>query len=404
VSELVFTDTTGAVRTTLSRSAVLPRVEVAGQEAKLVLDPRTRYEERRMLGAGGVGEVVEALDNDIGRTVALKRLLPEMRAPTTLLRFIDEIRTIGGLEHPNIVPIHDVGVDAAGQYYFVMKYVQGETLESIIDKLAAGNPEYHRKYTFERRVQLFMGILEAVHYAHAKGYIHRDIKPANVMVGPFGEVMVMDWGLAKKIRGPDGAPVPALIGLPATTGPEGAAGTLSQSSSFGTAVGSILGTPAYMSPEQAMGDAIPVDERSDVYSLSVLFYELLTLHHYLGAKQRTLEEMLGAVIHEKPVRAEFVKSPHQGPPPAELAWFLLGGMAKNPADRYQSVAEMIARLGERRDGNFPVQCPITFVKRLTHGWLRFVDKHPFLVMGCISAILLLFLGGIIYGSMTLIAN
>src|SRR5262245_55567794 len=137
--EIFIADTTAAVRATLSRSAVLPRVEVAGETIQLVLDPKARYEERRVLGAGGVGEVVEALDNDIGRTVALKRLLPEMRAATPLLRFIDEIRTIGGLEHPNIVPIHDVGVDAAGQYYFVMKHVQGETLESIINKLAAGN-------------------------------------------------------------------------------------------------------------------------------------------------------------------------------------------------------------------------------------------------------------------------
>src|SRR6185312_9441186 len=130
---------------------------------------------------------------------AVKRLLPDLTSPPILARFVDEIRTVGRLEHPNIVPIHDVGVDELGRYFFVMKYVEGETLESIIDKLAAGDPAYLAKYSVEVRIELFLGILHALEYAHAQGVVHRDIKPANVMVGRYGEVVLMDWGISKPI-------------------------------------------------------------------------------------------------------------------------------------------------------------------------------------------------------------
>ena len=113
-----------------------------------------------------------------------------MESPEALARFVEEIRTTGGLEHPNIVPIHDVGLDEKGRYYFIMKYVDGETLESILARLRAGDRETHARYGFERRVEIFKGVLEAIAYAHARGYIHRDIKPANIMVGAFGEVLV----------------------------------------------------------------------------------------------------------------------------------------------------------------------------------------------------------------------
>src|SRR5262249_60463772 len=144
-------------------------------------------------------EVVLVNDRDIERQVALKRLLPELQDPALLARFVDEIRIVGRLEHPNIVPIHDVGVDELGRYYFVMKYVEGETLESIIEKLAAGDPAYVRTYSYERRIEIFLGLLHALEYAHSHGVVHRDVKPANVMVGRYGEVVLMDWGIAKPL-------------------------------------------------------------------------------------------------------------------------------------------------------------------------------------------------------------
>ena len=198
-----------------TRVTVLPRVENEGEAVRLVRDERARYEPIRQLGMGGMGEVVLVHDQDIARPVAIKRLLPELDDAATLVRFVDEIRTVGQLEHPNIVPIHDVGVDEQGRYFFVMKYVEGETLEAIIEKLRAGDAAYHKRYTIERRMEIFLGVLHALEFAHSHGIVHRDIKPANVMVGRYGEVVLMDWGIAKPMaaardsrRGPRPTPPP----------------------------------------------------------------------------------------------------------------------------------------------------------------------------------------------------
>ena len=167
---------------TLARTGtVLPRVEPAGDDVKLVHDGRTRYEPKRLLGEGGMGTVTLAVDHDIDRAVALKQVRQDVGA-RGVARFVEEVRTIGRLEHPNIIPIHDVGVDEAGNYFFVMKYVEGETLEAIIEQLAAGDPAAHQRFSYEVRVQIFIGLLRALAYAHDRGIIHRDLKPANVMV------------------------------------------------------------------------------------------------------------------------------------------------------------------------------------------------------------------------------
>src|SRR5215470_11562537 len=169
-----------------ARTTILPRIAGDGHGLRLSLESRSRYEPTKLLGAGGMGEVVLVRDQDIERKVAIKRVLSGHDDPATLARFVDEIRTVGRLEHPNIVPIHDVGVDELGRYFFVMKYVEGETLESIIAKLRAGDPAYLAKYSVEVRIELFLGILNALAYAHAQGIVHRDIKPANVMIGRYG--------------------------------------------------------------------------------------------------------------------------------------------------------------------------------------------------------------------------
>ncbi len=197
------------------RSTVLPRVQWNGDRHDVVPFQRERFEEVRPLGQGGMGEVVLLKDNDIERLVALKRL-PEATDVDRLLRFVEEIRTVGQLDHPNIVPVHDVGIDHLGRYYFVMKHLQGDTLESIIEKLRQGDRAAHAHYTFPMRVQLFIGVLNALAYAHRKGFIHRDLKPANIMVGPYGEVTVMDWGLARRIdTSGDTAQAPGSAGAPA---------------------------------------------------------------------------------------------------------------------------------------------------------------------------------------------
>jgi len=280
-------------------------------------------------------------------------------------------------------------VDERGEYYFVMKYVDGETLESIIDKLAVGCPLTHARYGIERRVQIFVALLEAVAFAHEKGIVHRDIKPANVMVGSYGEVVLMDWGIAKAIRGPGAR---AGGADPATAGAGHHGERAKKGSLFETQAGNLVGTPAYMSPEQARGE--PVDERSDIYSLCLLFHELLCLKHPL-AEKKTLEEMLQAVQHEPVPMAGFVKSPHQQGVGMDLSWFVRKGLAKHPANRYQSVNEMIARLGKRAEGIVPVQCPITFMKRTSGEASRFIDRHPWVSSLALLATTLAVIGGVV---------
>ena len=197
-------------------------------------------------------------------------------------------------------------------------------------------------------------------FAHGHGFVHRDIKPANVMVGHFGEVFLMDWGIAKPVVGPDHA-LPRLDAAPA---PERVTATH---------VGALVGTPFYMSPEQARGEK--VDARSDVYSLCVMFYELLTLRHYLH-DCNTMDEVIHGAQHTKHPPPFQSAHPHQSPVPADLAWYVAKGVAKDPAARYQTVAEMIARLDARDEGQIPIQCHVTLTKSLTRRALRLLDRHP----------------------------
>ncbi len=375
-----------------ARLTVLPQAAASDGEWRWVTTSRARFQVERVLGEGGAGEVLLAVDHDIGRSVALKKIRTEVQSPEALARFIQEIRTVGCLEHPNIVPIHDVGIDERGGYYFVMKYVRGESLEEVISRLRSGDAATLAQWPFERRVQVFRGLCEAVAYAHEQGYVHRDIKPANVMIGPHGEVLLMDWGIARRLRGGGDFPERGLQGEDR----DEIAGD-ARASWFRTRVGALIGTPAYMAPEQAQGK--PAEPRSDVYALCVLFYELLTLRHYLEDKQ-SLTDVLEGVIREEAPMASFVPQRHQPPVPPELGWFLKKGMHKDPDHRFQTVQQMIERLDLRSQGVFPIQCHLTFVKRMNLGFTRFSDRHPLLITGMIFLGVPAALGGVIWSILT----
>ena len=383
---------TGAPTITLNTS-VLPRVSMEGEAVVLSSSVGPRYATLRELGKGGMGEVDLVEDRDIGRPVAMKRLLAGQAGPAAVARFVDEVRTIGRLEHPNIVPIHDVGIDERGRFFFVMKYVDGETLESILDKLREGDPDYQRRFDLPRRVQIFQQILRALQFAHERGIIHRDIKPANVMVGRFGEVVLMDWGVARTIAGRASSPDTAALGgtsggaLGATSMPGGAAAPSRAST---TRVGALIGTPLYMSPEQARGANDQLDQRSDLYSAMLMFHEMLGLEH-LRAHHKTLTSLLHAAQTEAPpaVAAMFARTPQKSVG-AEYAHYVKKGLSLDPKDRFQSATEMLDGLHLILSGRFKVQCPVTFMKRSSLAASQLVDRSPPLAMWSAIGLALIF--------------
>lgn len=369
------------------RRTVLPRRTRA--EAETVGVPeRPRFDRVRVLGSGAVGEVELARDNDIRRTVAVKRLKDDASSHAALLRFADEVRIVGQLEHPSIVPIYDVGRDETGKIYLVMKHLHGQTMEQIIELLRSGDPVAIEKYPITQRVHLFLGVLDAIRYAHARGVIHRDLKPANIMIGPYGEVTVLDWGIAKPIerkQPPSGAEALDRTAI------ESADTRLLE-----TRLGSLAGTPLYMSPEQAAGRNDELDERSDVYSLCVVLYEWLTLKHPLAHK-KTVMEVLAAIISEDyKYVPQFRDAASESEVPAEYLQLLFRGLVRDRNKRFQSAGELEAEIQKLLAGYVPIRCHVTLAKRTAYGVMHWIDRHP----GIYTLLFLLFalsaLGGVVY--------
>jgi hypothetical protein len=218
-----------------------------------------RYVVAGEIARGGVGVVLKGRDADLGREVAIKTLRAEHAGkPAMIRRLVEEAQIGGQLQHPGVLPVYEMGMDAARQPFFTMKLVKGETLARLLADRSDPSRERRRFLT------VFEQVCQTMAYAHARGVVHRDLKPANIMVGSFGEVQVVDWGLAKVLdrRG-------AFDEATVATVRDGPAGTQSE-------VGSVLGTPAYMAPEQARGEVDGLDERCDVFALGAILCEVLT--------------------------------------------------------------------------------------------------------------------------------
>jgi serine/threonine-protein kinase len=372
--------------TAAGRTTVLPRRRGAGPMT--AEEERQRFERVRVLGEGGMGLVELVRDNDIRRTVAVKRMHAEVQSEEALLRFADEVRIVGQLEHPAIVPVYDVGRDESGQVYLVMKHLHGETMEQVIEKLRAGDREYEARYSFEQRVHIFLGVLDAIRYAHARGVIHRDLKPANIMIGPFGEVTVLDWGIAKPIKSgqSEAAEAKPLERTLLDTHDK----RLQE-----TQLGSLAGTPLYMSPEQAAGRNGELDERSDVYSLCVVFYEWLTLEHPLKDKQ-TITEVLAAIISGEVEPQLFQRALLAGVP-AEWIHVVLKGLVRDRDRRFETVAKLEDAVKAALDGRILIECHVTFTKRVLRGLLHWIDRHPLAYTILFSLTGLSLVGGVAFG-------
>ena len=388
------------------------------------------YSPGRELARGGMGAVLDARDNRLGRNVAMKVMLQRAAGAAERQRFLQEARVLSQLAHPNIVPVYDLGADAQGRLFYTMKLVQGVTLHEVVGKLKAGDRETLAKFPLNTLLNIFQKVCNAVAFAHSRGILHRDLKPQNVMVGVFGEVLVMDWGLAKILPGSPAAdeaaralpfqkqfsqagPADALPeeSAAAARGKEGGIAAFSETVADGapsvapteaqpvlndsaalsagpadseaaapaaaarvavTLDGAVVGTPHYMSPEQAQGRVNELDARADVFSLGAILYELLVLRP--PVEGRTLDEVLekvrNGIITPPSSRRAPVPGARPPPPtevleaaqtpalphlpggrvPAALSAVVMKALKVDKAHRYQSVAALSAEVAAYQGG------------------------------------------------------
>lgn len=332
-----------------------PRAGILGNSTNAIQESLQgqRYEVGYSFNQGSMGAIHGALDRNLGRNVAMKVILGETEPPREqLLRFIREAQVMGQLDHPNIVPIYELGVNDRNQLFYTMKYVKGVTLDFVLKRLRRGDPEYIEKYPLVQLLTIFQKICDAVGFAHSRGIIHRDLKPENIMLGEFGQALVMDWGLgmilAQRNEETDASAQPGLT--QAAVEPQKLSGTI---------LGDIMGTPQFMAPEQAAGKNTELDARTDIFALGGILYNILTLSAPLTGK--TLHELLYKNIEgliDPPTwfntRTRHKKRANDGSlvpawslphcpgnqVPESLSKIAMKALATDPDDRYQTVGDL----------------------------------------------------------------
>jgi len=355
-----------------------------------------RYDERGLIGRGGMGEVVLCVDRNTRREIALKRMLPEAAAdPARSARFVEEAQVTAQLEHPNIVPVHELDRSPDGSAYFTMKLVQGKSLADILkdlktavggaslpggtgilpvrhrrDACATGAPVSQDLPSLGELLQIFLKVCDGVAFAHSRGVIHRDLTPANIMVGDYGEVLVMDWGLAKLVKavgrrpeavGGEEAPLASSGHASRVTSHESSDRIVSdrqEAAALQTLAGSMMGTPAYMSPEQAKGELDHIDARSDLWSLGAILYEILTLERAVTGD--TTYAILANVLKGRIVPPE-QRAPGRNVP-RELSAIVMKCLHKGRAHRYRSVLDLKRDLALYLEGRSVSAAPDTFAQ------------------------------------------
>ncbi len=302
-------------------------------------DPKYTFHSELL--SGGMGAILKVLDQDLNRISAMKVILPEYKTdPDSLKSLIREAKITGLLEHPNIIPVHDLGLLEDAGVFFTMKLARGGALNAVLEEIAAGSPAYLEKYNRYRLLSIFRKVCDALSFAHSKKIIHQDIKPHNIMVGRYGEVLLMDWGLANYIGDPEKEDDPLKKEILRDILVMSAGGD-----------DLIKGSPPYMAPEQVAGDPDLVDHRTDIFLLGATLYHMVTLcPPYFGAD-------IYDVLHKAENR-ELTHPQTRNPKrqiPEEICGIILKAMAADKADRYQSVEEMAEDVDDVISGKWSKQ-------------------------------------------------
>ena len=321
-------------------SEVHRSISSTGQRIVKTLSGDQRFNLSDVLGEGTFGKVWSAEDNDLNRQVAIKGFKgPVDQAKTSC---INELQYVGGLDHPSIPTVYDTGLTEDGVPFVVMKLIDGEPLTKIIQRLKDGDAETHRRYSFERRVELIIHLLRVAKSSHDKGIIHRDIKHDNILVSPDGHLWLIDWGCAV-----------SLDDVKENSG--------------------LSGTPLFMPPEQVVKGALSI--ASDLFSIASVAYELLSLHRS-GPPTTGVKETLKAILSHRPAELYERHHPTQGFVPAEYTGIIMQALERDPSLRPQSADQMIAWFERQLCGEIDVVCSRTLLKSRLWRLMNWVNQDP----------------------------
>ncbi|MCP4506534.1 MAG: serine/threonine protein kinase [Fuerstiella sp.] len=284
-----------------------------------------RYRDFKPLTQGGEALLQTCFDENLGRTVVMKTLLPQLQnLEVYRKRFLREARVTAQIPHPATVPVYEISRDREGNAYFTMKRLGGRDLCDILDRIAEGDSATVAAFPLENLLNVLVHIGQCLSYAHNLGVVHRDLKPANIMIGDYGEVTLLDWGLAKVWNMEDNEEIEQLL----RSGQQHMSGRL-------TGRGDVQGTPFYMSPEQAR-ETSDVDGRTDIYNMGIILYEILTNQSFMSG--RNVKEIKRKIL-DGPVRTPADTLPRNAVP-AELNAICRKALLKAPQDRYSSMGQM----------------------------------------------------------------
>ena len=323
-----------------------------------------KYDELKELAEGGTGKLYTTIDKNLHRTVAYKTLHADLReSEIETKRFLREARVTANIQHPGTLPVYELGRDREGQLFFTMKKVEGRDLRQILLDLRHEIPDVMEQFPLPRLLDILIQVCQTIAYAHDVGVIHRDLKPANVIIGKFGEVYVLDWGLAK------------VLGSPSITSPELIEGKTETDFSL-TPTGRHYGTPMYMSPEIARGDS-NLDHRTDVFSLGIMLFEILT-HQFMIEGEDFVE--IKKKLIEKPLPLPREVAPDKEIP-KDLQAICMKALKRRKTERYYSVTDFLGDLQRFRHNE---EVSVYWYS----GWeklARWNHRHAYLLVSVLSA-------------------